>query len=651
MRLLRLSRLFAVLLLAVPVLTAPATPAQVRAAPPESAAGTPNLAAASASPFGMNLYITGLERPDAERAALISRAKEAGVRWSREELSWANIQPLPGRWGWDRYDTRLQQLKDAGISVIGMLLTTPSWASGRKLSDDGWYWYPPADPKMYGAFVEAAVRRWHDKVSVWELWNEPDKDGTWLPHADPGGYAALLAEGYAAVKRADPNALVMVGSVYVHDAGNEGLAFMDAVVAASGGQLNFDLMGIHTYMNDRQPEDTVPVTVVQNLPWRLAKTREWLQQHGRGDIPIWVTEDGASVCTGCGNLGTSEQHQAERLVRQYMLALEGGAAHFDYFQMKDKFNNGPDDVWGNMSVLRNDLSPRPAFYAYKTMTSLLGNGQYAGVGELQRAVPNRWQPQFDRYHARFNTPGGVVHVLWVPEDVAPQQTTLAISTPQARIVQLDGSTQTVPRKDGQVPITITSSPIFVVEQMPPQPPGLDAATDPASPSGFRVSGRFTDFWRTYGGLPTFGYAISGERQEINPTDGQPYIVQWFERARFEWHPENSAPHNVLLGLLGEQVTAGRAFPAVPAFASTPDRWYVPATGHSLSGRFLQYWQATGGLALYGYPISEPFTETNATDGKPYTVQYFERARFELHPENKPPYDVLLGLLGRQLYAP
>jgi glucose/arabinose dehydrogenase len=30
------------------------------------------------------------------------------------------------------------------------------------------------------------------------------------------------------------------------------------------------------------------------------------------------------------------------------------------------------------------------------------------------------------------------------------------------------------------------------------------------------------------------------------------------------------------------------------------------------------------------------------------VQWFERARFELHPENQPPYDVLLGLLGNEL---
>ncbi len=69
------------------------------------------------------------------------------------------------------------------------------------------------------------------------------------------------------------------------------------------------------------------------------------------------------------------------------------------------------------------------------------------------------------------------------------------------------------------------------------------------------------------------------------------------------------------------------------------------TGHKVCGRFLDYWQKHGGLAQQGYPLSEEFTETSPLNGKPYTVQYFERAVFELHPENKPPNDVLLSQLG------
>ena len=127
-----------------------------------------------------------------------------------------------------------------------------------------------------------------------------------------------------------------------------------------------------------------------------------------------------------------------------------------------------------------------------------------------------------------------------------------------------------------------------------------------------------------------------------------FKVQYLERARIEYHPENAGtPHEVQLGLLGNILTAGRQFaPAVPdARAGGPGKLYFPETTHTLSGTFLDYWQRNGGLALFGFPISEPFQEGG------FTAQYFERNRFEYHPENAgTPYEVLLGLLGRDLLA-
>jgi hypothetical protein len=49
------------------------------------------------------------------------------------------------------------------------------------------------------------------------------------------------------------------------------------------------------------------------------------------------------------------------------------------------------------------------------------------------------------------------------------------------------------------------------------------------------------------------------------------------------------------------------------------------------------------------PLSGVRLET-LEDGKRYAVEYFERARFEYHPENAAPYDMLLGQFGRQIYA-
>src|SRR5436309_3301760 len=96
--------------------------------------------------------------------------------------------------------------------------------------------------------------------------------------------------------------------------------------------------------------------------------------------------------------------------------------------------------------------------------------------------------------------------------------------------------------------------------------------------------------------------------------------------------------------------------AVALRASTPQTGLAqsnvvrfPATGKELKGKFLEYWNSHGGLAQQGYPISDVFQEKSDLNSQTYTVQYFERAVFEYHPENKPPYDVLLSQLGTFQY--
>src|SRR5438132_453331 len=99
--------------------------------------------------------------------------------------------------------------------------------------------------------------------------------------------------------------------------------------------------------------------------------------------------------------------------------------------------------------------------------------------------------------------------------------------------------------------------------------------------------------------------------------------------------------------------ASPAFPlhATPAAAQERCR---RIGSFDVCGRFLDEWSRQGsnqaGLKEFGFPLSERFDEISPTDGKTYMVQYFERNRFELHPEKPAPYDVLLGLLGAQQYS-
>ncbi|HYP21370.1 MAG TPA: endo-1,3-alpha-glucanase family glycosylhydrolase [Chloroflexia bacterium] len=174
------------------------------------------------------------------------------------------------------------------------------------------------------------------------------------------------------------------------------------------------------------------------------------------------------------------------------------------------------------------------------------------------------------------------------------------------------------------------------------PSPCDGGT-PFRETGHAICKAMESYWRQFGGLAQFGYPISAPAVERSAIDGKDYTVQYFERARFELHPEQKGtPYEVQLSLLGRQFHA--VDPPVGR-NNKPGHHYFPETGHNVSPAFYKYWQEHGGLFVNGYPITEEIQE-RLSDGKTYTVQYFERVRMELHPENPAPNNVLLGLLGR-----
>jgi hypothetical protein len=64
---------------------------------------------------------------------------------------------------------------------------------------------------------------------------------------------------------------------------------------------------------------------------------------------------------------------------------------------------------------------------------------------------------------------------------------------------------------------------------------------------------FRSFWLNNGGLEVFGRPKSEQFQEVNQANGQTYWVQYFERQRMEWHPDEPNPqYRILLGLLGNE---------------------------------------------------------------------------------------------------
>lgn len=152
-------------------------------------------------------------------------------------------------------------------------------------------------------------------------------------------------------------------------------------------------------------------------------------------------------------------------------------------------------------------------------------------------------------------------------------------------------------------------------------------------TGHTVSGTFRGLWEKYG-VDIFGYPIS-EPFQVGGT-----VYQYFQRARME---SDSGSNTVRLGSLGQEWLL--MVPSVPNPSPSKERQrYFSQAGVFVKGDFLAYYDTKDGANVLGLPISSEFEENKRT------VQYFEKGRLELYPENDWPYRVQPGLLGLELYG-
>ncbi len=182
-------------------------------------------------------------------------------------------------------------------------------------------------------------------------------------------------------------------------------------------------------------------------------------------------------------------------------------------------------------------------------------------------------------------------------------------------------------------------------------PQIHAATDTTQPSdgvlyysetGQYLHGTFRHYYEANGGTAIFGLPLTPII-----SDGS-LRVQYFERARFEVPVGHDATSDVHLTRIGahfvDQLSAEDR--ALPPFAGIPkpktDIVYFSLTQHTLSPLFRDFWQKKGGLAIFGYPLSEDFVQN--IEGEAVQVQYFERARLELHRTNNKTM-IAIGHLG------
>ena len=292
------------------------------------------------SPWGVGLYLyrypeneEGFRRM-AEAARL---ARDAGVKWSREEFQWHRIEPREGRFNWYFYDRMVRTALENGIKIYGLLA----------------YWSPWTEPytekgiNAYAAWASAVVARYRDRIRHWEVWNEPNIF-FWQGPRDM--YAELLKKTYRAIKAADPGAKVLGLSTAGID-----VPFIKRILAL---EAPFDILTIHPYRGVLNEDEFVR---------ELRNVRSLV-----GGRPVWITEMGWPTLPG----GTDEAEQARLLARTYLSAVGSGAV--ESVSWYDFREDGWDPLYNehHFGVVRRDLTPKAAYLALACVCRTLGSSKF-----------------------------------------------------------------------------------------------------------------------------------------------------------------------------------------------------------------------------------------------------------------------------------
>ncbi len=653
----RLRALCALLAFGVSILASPFPVAR-------SARAAPSIPIDKSTPFGEVGNLAVNVRGD-EQARMMDLIRESGAQWHREDFSWERLQPKqsgPFRWGGDGYgflnfDESVSQLSHAGLKILGLLAYNPAWYKGKNPPLDAWI----DDWQNYVYNVVSRYGRQRGQVSHWEVWNEPNlsvygyENGLYSVE----DYARLLRVTYTTIKAADPQAVVVLGglaSVWSEVPPNyyDTFDYLDRLGQA-GAWPYFDVLNIHAYRPGPPEGRFQRRDRTMDLADEMREVDGFMDRFGVK--PIWFTEIGWGSYRG--PYGISEQEQAYYLVRLYALALQypyverlfwyNFRNNLAYWTPYDKlvFDDTVPD-W-HMGLIRRtyplktetpDLR-KPAFLAYRTMTNLLG-----GL-PLVETKANGDRPDLPgTYWVRYGSDARGVQLLWQLGST-PISVTAACGCGEARIRRWNGALDHIVHTDtGELSISIPpgGEPIYLEY-------GPDANVPDRffTETGHGLGGVFLTYWQRYGGLAQFGYPITGELSEPDPTSGRARRVQYFERNRFEYFPENvGTPYVVQLGRLGDDQLreAGVRWEDLPIDKSKQAGCRrFDATQRLLCPPFRAYWEGHGGLSLYGLPLTDAHYENGRI------VQYFERNRFEYHPEYAgSPYDVLLGLLGVELFS-
>lgn len=284
----------------------------------------------------------------------------AGVNWIRDRMSWAQVEPTPGRFAArTAYDSSAAAEAAQGLKVLQVFHATPDWAVNRALDGDAAGKRFPRDLRVLYEFCKGVSKRFRGWVLAWEPWNEANITGFGGQTIDE--MCSLQKAAYLGFKAGNSDSVVC-WNVFA----GSGTPLHTAGVLKNETWPYFETYNVHSY----------------SVPSAYLSQHEGALQAASGR-PLWITECGIRLPFATpapwGDLSPAdERRQAEFVAHSYASSLYAGVNRHFFFILGN-YQEGRIQF----GLLRHDHTPRLGYVALSTVGRLL-----AGARCLGRFIPH-----------------------------------------------------------------------------------------------------------------------------------------------------------------------------------------------------------------------------------------------------------------------
>ncbi len=367
----------------------------------------------------------------------------AGIRIVRTDFQWSAIEYAKGVYDWSAYDELVSNLSSRGMRPYFILdYSNVLYDTVHIVTQNGVpysYIDSPNDTQSVAAFAawaKAAAVRYQSKNVIWEIWNEPNIS-FWKPTPNVTDYITLAKATCTAIHGAAPGAAVVAGATSGMD-----WTFLQSLLG-SGILDCVDGISVHPYRG------ATPDSVSGDYQYLAYLINQSAPGNRKGAIPVVESEWGYATVTG----GLSQADQASYLVRIQLTNLVNNVPVSIWYDWKND-GTDPTNYNQNFGMVGNDLTPKPAYQALKTMTT-----QLAGYRFVQRV------PTADSYVSilLFVNPAGKYKAVVWTSAARPAITLLNGVSANAvvPIADINGTTNNVKLNLSGIQLTPTSAPQYL----------------------------------------------------------------------------------------------------------------------------------------------------------------------------------------------